>query len=241
MLSALAVQPLAALPLPEEYGADLPQRLPDPGTEPAKPRATGVCEAPILAAERRYAIPTGLLLAIAIVETGRPDKATGRRQPWPWTINAAGQGMFFPNKAAAVAGVLQAQKGGTASIDIGCLQINLLAHPTAFRTIADGFDPATNADYAGRFLSSLFQASHDWQTAVGQYHSRTVALATPYRDEVGRQYAQSNTAERVFVESVVAQRALLMQQLRDAWAATLPLPTPTPPPVAEAPFRRSFP
>lgn len=238
--TGFAARPASALPLPEEYGANLPLRLPPPGPANTPQAAPADCETPILAAERRYGIPTGLLLAIAIVETGRPDKR-GQRQPWPWTVNAAGQGQFFQDKPAAVKWVLQTQQSGTASIDIGCLQVNLAAHPTAFRSVGDGFDPATNADYAGRFLISLYQETRDWRIAVGEYHSRTLALAEPYRDQVGRQYAQANTRERLFVQSVVAQRAMLMQQLQLAWAATLPPPNLPPPPAAEVPTRRSFP
>ena len=173
----LAAHPAAALPPADGYGRHLPVRLPAPGDAEAARRAAVDCETPILAAERRYAIPTGLLLAIAVVETGRPDAHSGPRHAWPWTVNAGGQGLFFPDRTAAVAWVLAAQKAGTASIDIGCLQVNLAAHPTAFRSVADGFDPALNADFAARFLLSLFGETGDWQTAVGKYHSRTLALA----------------------------------------------------------------
>ncbi len=223
----------------EEYGKHLPVRLPSSAETEAARRTAVDCETPILAAERRYAIPTGLLLAIAVVETGRPDARPGQRHAWPWTVNAGGDGLFFPDRASAVAWVLKAQAAGTASIDVGCLQVNLAAHPTAFRSVADGFDPALNADYAARFLLSLFQESGDWQAAVGNYHSRTLALAMPYRDQVGRQYARADLSERLFVQSVVAQRAALLQQLQLAWSATLPQPATTA--AEDPPARRSFP
>ncbi len=240
--AALLAHAAWALPPQDGYGQHLPVRLQPPGAAEAARRAANDCEAPILAAERRYAIPTGLLLAIAVVETGRPDATSGQRRAWPWTVDASGQGLFFPDRAAAVKWVLAAQKTGTASIDIGCLQVNLAAHPTAFRSVDDGFDPQINADYGARFLVSLFQESHDWQVAVGTYHSRTLALAAPYRDQVGRQYARSDLTERLFVQSVVAQRARLLQQLRLAWSATLPPPAlPAPPADDSLPVRRSFP
>ncbi len=46
---------------------------------------------------------------------------------------------------------------GMQSIDVGCMQINLRAHPAAFASIDDAFDPAANADYAARFLRDLLQ------------------------------------------------------------------------------------
>ena len=108
--------------------------LPLISTPAAKPTVED-CETPILAAEKRYKIPTGLLLAISIVETGRPDKPAGAKQAWPWSVNANGQGLFFNDRKSAVAWVLQAQRSGVASIDIGCMQVNLAAHPTAFRSV----------------------------------------------------------------------------------------------------------
>ncbi len=238
----LAASPSVAASLRDEYGKNLPVRLfPQPPPQAPKP-AIEACEPPILAAEKQYNIPTGLLLAISIVETGRPDKRTGEKKAWPWSVNANGQGLFFNDRKSAVAWVLQAQKNGVDSIDIGCMQVNLAAHPTAFRTVNDGFDPAINADYAARFLLSLYQQSADWREAVGAYHSHTEEFAVPYREQVGRQFARSEPelARRQFIQSVVDERALLLRQLQLAWSATL-APPPQPAPQAEAGQPRSFP
>ena len=43
-------------------------------------------------------VPPRLLFAIARVESGRRDPATGGTHPWPWTINAEGRGSFFLTK-----------------------------------------------------------------------------------------------------------------------------------------------
>ncbi len=150
----------------------------------ASPGAT--CRAAITAAEQRYGIPTGLLLAIGVVESGRRDDATGARQPWPWTINAEGEGRYFDSKAQAVAWVRAAQAGGVRSIDTGCMQVNLKHHPDAFPSLEQAFDPVANADYAARFLRELRDgpAGGNWMRAVGFYHSQTPELAEPYRQQV---------------------------------------------------------
>jgi soluble lytic murein transglycosylase-like protein len=95
-------------------------------------------------------------------------------------VQAENQSHFFPTKAAAIRWVQQAQAQGISSIDVGCMQVNLMYHPTAFKTLDDAFDPAQNADYAARFLISLHAQTRDWQQAAGQYHSQTLALAIPY-------------------------------------------------------------
>ena len=66
----------------------------------------------------------------------------GRGKPWPWTINAEGEPHLFDTKVQAVAWVRQAQARGMRSIDIGCAQVNLMHHPTAFASLEQAFDPA---------------------------------------------------------------------------------------------------
>jgi Transglycosylase SLT domain len=153
---------------------------------PGLPFAAGaVCRAALAAAETRHAIPAGLLQAIGIVESGRPNEATGTRQPWPWTINVEGESRYFDTKAQAVTWVREAQARGTRSIDTGCAQVNLMHHPAAFASLEQAFDPAANADYAARFLKALWTAaSGNWLTAVGYYHSQTPELAEAYRRQV---------------------------------------------------------
>ncbi len=148
--------------------------------------AGGMCRPALIAAEARHGIPTGLLQAIGVVESGRRDEATGVRQPWPWTINAEGEPHLFDTKGEAVAWVRQAQARGMRSIDIGCAQVNLMHHPTAFASLEQAFDPAANADYAARFLKELRDttAGGNWMTAAGFYHSQTPERAEPYRQQV---------------------------------------------------------
>ena len=135
------------------------------------------------AAEQRQQLPPGLLLAIGQVESGRRD-AAGRVRPWPWTIDAAGSGQRFESLPSAMATVQGLQARGVASIDVGCFQINLAAHPQAFTGLEQAFDPAANADYASRFLVSLKQRLGDWGSAVAAYHSATPALGAAYRELV---------------------------------------------------------
>ena len=134
--------------------------------------------------ETRLTLPPGLLRAIGRVESGRRDPITGRFAAWPWTINANGQGHFFGDAATAAAAVRALQASGTASVDVGCFQVNLLHHPLAFARVEDGFDPATNAAYAGAFLQALRQRHGSWEAAVAAYHSATTERGEAYRMRV---------------------------------------------------------
>ncbi len=145
----------------------------------------GLCEAAIAAAEAKYDLPHGLLGSIAKAESGRPITGMRDVRAWPWTIDADGKGLFLDSKAAAVAWVQQAQGRGARYIDVGCMQVDLPMHPTAFRSLDEAFDPVANADYGARYLRSLGAEAHgDWNVAVGLYHSHTPELAAEYRNRV---------------------------------------------------------
>jgi len=142
------------------------------------------CRAAISAAERGHAIPAQLMAAIGRVESGRRDPGTGTWGAWPWTINAEGQGAYFDTKAEAVAAVRTLQTRGVRSIDVGCMQVNLMHHPDAFPNLDLAFEPAVNADYAARFLTQLHAATGDWNRATGNYHSANPAEGDPYAAKV---------------------------------------------------------
>ena len=155
--------------------------------EPADPAY--LCRAAVAVVEREAGLPPALLAAIARVESGRRDAATGNVSPWPWTINAEGRGSVYLTKAAAIAAVQALQSQGMRSIDVGCMQVNLHHHPQAFANLDAAFDPLTNARYAARFLLQLQSIRNDWMAAAGAYHSQTPERAEPYRGMVAQAWA----------------------------------------------------
>ncbi len=142
------------------------------------------CTAAIATAEHTGDIPAGLLAAIGRVESGRADPTSGAVRPWPWTIDADGAGHFFATKAEAVTAVMELRARGVLSIDVGCMQINLMHHPAAFASLQEAFDPLANALYAARFLNKLFRATGDWSAAVAAYHSQTRDVGAAYEEKV---------------------------------------------------------
>jgi soluble lytic murein transglycosylase-like protein len=139
------------------------------------------CAAEAERAERAAGLPRGLLEAIGLAESGRPDPRTGQLAPWPWTVNNSGIGHVFATRAAAVAYVIDQQGRGARALDVGCFQVDLLYHPAAFATVDEAFDPGANARYAAGFLARLRARVGNWPEAVGLYHS-----ATPWRGEAYR-------------------------------------------------------
>lgn len=160
-----------------------------------------LCETAVSTAEYVNRLPPRLLGAISLTETGRPEPATGRVRPWPWTINAEGEGHFYQTRQDAIAAVKALQDRGVRSIDVGCLQVNLMYHPAAFASLQDAFDPGANATYAAHFLNALYANSKDWPTAVAAYHSETPVLGDAYRVLVMTRW-QSSDPHPVVTQSV---------------------------------------
>ena len=143
------------------------------------------CAAGLASAEARHGTAPGLVAAIAKAESGRPVPPLPGLQPWPWAVNADGAAMYFQSKAAAVTWTRLALARGVQQVDVGCMQVNLQSHPSAFRDLDEAFDPAANTDYGARFLRRLSEdAGGNWYEAVGFYHSRTPVLASDYRARV---------------------------------------------------------
>ncbi len=119
--------------------------------------------------EQQLNLPHGLLRSIGTVETGNH----------PWAVDSDGAGTNFASANDAIAYV----RSNTSAhfVDVGCFQIDLAYHPTAFRTLNEAFDPVLNANAAGRYLLSLRQTTGSWSEAVAHYHSG--------QPERGRAYA----------------------------------------------------
>jgi hypothetical protein len=142
-----------------------------------------LCKAAIAMTERASGVPDRLMQAIAVMESGRRD-AGGAPVPWPWTINVEGVGEVFETKQQAIDAVKAHRARGARSIDVGCMQVNLMHHPDAFTSLEDAFDPAANARYAARFLQQLLVQTGSWPLAVAGYHSLTPEIGGDYAKKV---------------------------------------------------------
>lgn len=167
------------------------------------------CRQAIRAAERAGGIPDQLMAAIGRVESGRKE-ADGTVNPWPWSINVEGEDHIYDTKAQAVAAVRAFQARGIRSIDVGCMQVNLMYHPDAFATLDEAFDPVANAAYAARFLLQLHDQTGTWPTATAWYHSATPELGADYRRKV----------MAVWPEEKLHKEDAVRSDLASAWAAT---------------------
>jgi hypothetical protein len=138
-----------------------------------------VCDAVAARVARESGVPIEVLQAITRTETGR--RRDGRVEPWPWTVNMEGRGVWFDTPDEARGYVYQHYQRGARSFDVGCFQINFRWHGQHFASIEEMFDPLANGRYAARFLSELHAELGDWGKAAGAYHSRMPVHANRYR------------------------------------------------------------
>jgi hypothetical protein len=168
------------------------------------------CVTPVARQERLYGIPSQLLAAVSLAESGRWDKENSASFAWPWTVTAEGKGQFFASKAEAIAQVQALKARGIRNIDVGCMQINLQYHPNAFPDLETAFEPENNVGYAAKYLRSLFDDTKSWITAVGNYHSATPEFHFRYRAKItelwGKSRRQSADERRLEVQTAYQER-----------------------------------
>jgi hypothetical protein len=168
-----------------------------------------LCADAIAAHERTQRIPRHLLAAIAIAESGRWDAGREVKAPWPWTVNAEGEGRFYDTKAQAVRAVSELRVRDVRNIDVGCMQINLLHHPDAFADLDQAFEPVSNVSYGARHLKALFGETRSWQRATGRYHSATPKRARAYRLKVVKLWNEQRRLERLERRRTARRRAVV--------------------------------
>ncbi len=140
--------------------------------------ADAICDDAAAIAARDTGVPLRILEALTRTETGR--NIAGNLAPWPWALNVEGKGYWFSSKSETLSHLRKTLNSGSGSVDVGCFQVNLRWHGTAFSSLEEMLDPAANARYAASFLSELFAETGDWHAAVGMYHSRTKQHSARY-------------------------------------------------------------
>ncbi|WP_375326507.1 lytic transglycosylase domain-containing protein [Candidatus Tisiphia endosymbiont of Nemotelus uliginosus] len=115
--------------------------------------------------EKEHNIPSGLLKAIAEVESGLKAYA----------INIAGKSFITKSKLDASKIIRVYLRKGYTNIDVGVMQINMHWHRKYFASFEEMLTPKNNVEYAAKLLTDLYSRHGDWQKAVRLYHS-----AKPY-------------------------------------------------------------
>nr|WP_297354153.1 transglycosylase SLT domain-containing protein [uncultured Caldimonas sp.] len=153
------------------------------------------------AAARSAGVPSNLLYAIALQESGLQHR--GRFVPWPWTLNVAGTPMRFERQATACAALRRALRHRPATrVDVGLGQVNVGYHAHRYRDPCELLDPYRNLAIAATILREQYRPNESWLMAAGRYH-RPVggALASRYRNAVQQHLTRLQRASTALASS----------------------------------------
>jgi len=146
----------------------------------ASDQVSGRIEQLIQMTERQYGIPSGLLVAIAQVESGMNVHA----------INVAGKSIIASNSHEAFSLIDDARDNGISNIDVGVMQINYRWHANGFASTQEMLNPKRNIEYAAKLLKSLKVRHGTWYEAVKYYHSAKPEHHKQYSRKVVMQWGR---------------------------------------------------
>ncbi|UEM22974.1 transglycosylase SLT domain-containing protein [Skermanella mucosa] len=134
------------------------------GFTPVGSAQAASCTEHVLEAEQELGIPRGLLLSIALVESGQD----GRPQPFAMNIN--GKAIYSETADEARSHLLDSQGRVRPNATVGCMQLSVQHHRANFRPVERILDPSANVWYAARYLKRLRADSGSWNVAVARYN-----------------------------------------------------------------------
>lgn len=131
--------------------------------------------------ERHYLIPTGLLDAVARVES----------EYNPYALNVAGRKVIAKTKTEAAYVIRQVLDKGIMNVDIGIVQVNYRWHKENFAALEEMLDPKSNIRYGATLLLALRRQYGSWHEAIKRYHSGNEDLNKKYSRKIMVAWMQS--------------------------------------------------
>ncbi|MDJ0387206.1 transglycosylase SLT domain-containing protein [Roseomonas sp. E05] len=125
-------------------------------SSPAMAGPRSACLDAVRAAEARYDLPDGLLVAVALAESGLHAHA----------LNIGGRA-YYPDSRAEARRLLTGASARQ-SVMAGCVQVNAQVH--APRGSDWPLDPQKSADWAARYLRQQYEAAGNWADALRRWN-----------------------------------------------------------------------
>jgi len=132
------------------------------------------CVAHAIDAEQKLNIPAGMLLAIALVESGTDGS------PNPYAISAGGRAIMARSTADAARHLRDRSGKPRENTYVGCMQLSLGVHKGQFQPLERIVEPRENVWYAGRLLLRLHGEEGSWKAALARYNGTSPRRAQAY-------------------------------------------------------------
>lgn len=143
-------------------------------------------------AERKYGLPEGLLVGIALNESGLHAHA----------LNIAGRA-YYPASREEARRLLLGTRAGY--VMAGCVQVNARVHARGGQTWP--LDPWRATDWAARYLRQHYETYGDWAMAVVRWHGGTPRMTTRLVCRVRSKIDVVAPGSRIFTERCRGTRA----------------------------------
>ncbi len=141
----------------------------------AKPAlAQDSCVTHAVEAEQKLNIPSGLLVAIALVESGQDGT------PHPFAMSLQGRSYFARNVGDAAKHIRDHRGQLRSNTYVGCMQLSLASHQGQFRPVERIVEPRDNVFYAGQLLVRFHGEEGNWKTALARYNGGSNRRAQAY-------------------------------------------------------------
>ncbi|MCA8231562.1 transglycosylase SLT domain-containing protein [Burkholderia vietnamiensis] len=138
-------------------------------------RGGWACASPVEPFELMHtSVDPKVLTGIALNESAYGGRA------WPWTLNVAGQGLFFRTRADAYRVIESLLARGRCDFDVGLMQVNWCFHAQRFASAWDALAPATNIRVAEAILNENYARSGSVAQAIASYHSANPSPGRAY-------------------------------------------------------------
>lgn len=145
-------------------------------TAVAAPQGAGTdgCVAHAVDAEQKLNIPAGMLLAVALVESGTDGT------PNPYAISADGRAIMARSPQDAARHLRDRTGKLRQNTYVGCMQLSVSVHKGQFSPLERIVEPRENVWYAGRLLLRLHGEEGSWKAALARYNGTSPRRAQAY-------------------------------------------------------------
>jgi len=146
-------------------------------------------------AEQKLNIPPGMLLAIALVESGTDGT------PNPYAVSANGRAITAHSTQDAARHLRDRSGKLRSNTYVGCMQLSVQVHKGQFQPLESIVDPRENVWYAGRLLVRLHGEEGSWKAAIARYNGTTPRRAQAYVCKIWQNLTELDPGSAKLIES----------------------------------------
>ncbi|PWC76135.1 lytic transglycosylase [Azospirillum sp. TSH64] len=145
------------------------------------------CVTHAVEAEQKLGIPSGMLVAIALIESGQ-DGA-----PHPFAMSVQGRPYYARNVSDAARHLRDHRGQLRSNTYVGCMQLSVASHRGEFQPLEKIVEPRDNVFYAGQLLVRFHGEEGNWKTALTRYNGSSGRRAQAYVCKIWQSLSELDT------------------------------------------------